>query len=210
MAEKLKLIKSVKGGKLYENDKGWPIIFLEHVRVSFPHFHEPYVGKDDSGNDKVGKYQGTFMIDKADKEKTALCVEVNKKLTPAKVELDPKEKYLRDGDKNRKHPEYAGYNTISAKCNKRPKLRDGNNENVDRADIEDTFRSGYFVDLLFSPYFQDGITVGKGYGERMNATLLAVKFNEEAEEFAGGGISDDDTDDVFGGSGGGFDDDDEI
>jgi hypothetical protein len=204
---KLKLLKSGTGWKLFENDKGWPHIMLEHVRLSFPHFVEPHVGEDAKEGD-LGKFKATFLIDKT-KQKALkdICVEViNNLLKDNKAkELEADRKFIRNGD-TQDRPEYEGMFTVSASNKKRPKLRNDDGDNVDVADIDDVFVSGYYVDALISPYYQDGVTVGKGYGRRVNSTLVAVKFNEKAEAFAGG-LSDDDIDDVFGGStGGGFDD----
>jgi hypothetical protein len=191
-------------------------ILLRGVRGSYVHVGRPFKSNDPKDKDKAPKYSMVLLLDKTthDKAKRLVDGEIDKMLKDRNRgnQIDDNARFLRDGDQKRSKPEYAGQWTInvSQTADRPPVLRGMQNERIDRdmvgeAKIAGMFPSGFYYDVLISPWWQDNAIGGK----KVNANVLAVKVAAKGELFATGGITDDDVDDVFGVSGdtGGFGDD---
>jgi hypothetical protein len=104
-------------------------------------------------------------------------------------------RFLRDGN-DADREEYEGHWIVSARETKRPNVRDADGELLDPVDdedrIEELIYGGCYCDILIRIWFQDGVKVGKGYGKRVNAGLVTVKFREDGESFGEGRIDDSD------------------
>lgn len=186
MAKGPAIIRKLKNGSevigaLYEGG----IIKILNVRASYPHLDKPYAG-DDGGEPK---FSILGLADKAThQEVKEACVEViddlkkaNKNAKVAKDKL-----FIKNGDDSDKE-ECEGMWTISARENKRPKVRDGNGDLLEVDEIADVIYPGCYVDIIIRPWFQDN-----SYGKRVNANLLSVKFRADGEQFGEGRIDDDD------------------
>lgn len=185
MAKAPAIIRKLKNGKevigtLYEGG----IIKILNVRASYPHLDKPYAG-DDGGEPK---YSILGLADKATHEDVKkACLEVidelkkaNKNAKVAKDKL-----FIKNGDDSDKE-ECEGMWTISARENKRPKVRDGNGDLLEVDEIADVIYPGCYVDIIIRPWFQDN-----SYGKRINANLLSVKFRADGEQFGEGRVDDD-------------------
>lgn len=185
-------------GALYEGG----YIKILNARASYPHLDEPYSG-DDGGKPK---YSIVGLADKTTHEAVKdACIEVigglKKANQDAKVAKD--KLFIKDGDGSDKD-EHEGMWVISAREDKRPKVRDGNGDLLEVDEIADAIYPGCYVDIIIRPWFQDN-----AYGKRINANLLSVKFRADGEPFGEGRIDDDDLWDDDD-NGGGFDDDDDL
>lgn len=223
--EPITVVKKVKNGALLSNG----LIRMEKVRLSFPHLEKAYKGKND-GDDKKPAFGVTSMLHKTDDnplntdhvELKGLIVEVmNKMMEENEVKkLASDRKFIRNGDDSSR-VEYEGYWTVSARELKRPVVKNKKGETIavedeeDRDAIKEMFFSGCYATVLIRPWYQDGVKVGAGFGERLNAGLVAVQFfSDKGERLSGDGISEDDVNESMGGmdddeAGGGFDDDDD-
>lgn len=191
----LVVVEKVKNGVIYE-DGYFKII---DCRVSFPHLARPYKGKDDDGNPKKkGSYGIVGMLEPEAKRHGAIIDAMEEYITDliqknkgGKVSAD--RRFLRDGDEGDRE-EYEGHMVVSARESKRPSVRDGDGELLDPVDdeerIEELIYGGCYCDILIRVWYQDGVKVGKGYGKRVNAGLVGVKYNREGESFGEGRIDD--------------------
>lgn len=191
-------------------------ILLRGVRGSYVHVGKAFVSAEDRAKGKAAKFSMVAMLPNATHEKAKRLVQseidrVLKERNNGKP-IDDQNQFLRNGDLKRTKPEYAGHWTINASQteDRPPALRGINGERIDREHMGETkidamFQSGYWYDILISPWWQDNTN-----GKKVNCNILAVKLAKKDETFGAGGINDDDVDDVFGVSGdsGGFDDDD--
>lgn len=216
--EPITVIKRVQNGALLSNG----LIRIEKVKLSFPHLDKPYKGDDDDGKPA---FSLTAMLHKTEDNEHGIChkevkdliVEVMKKILEENEvkKLGADRKFIRDGDESSRE-EYEGCWTVSAREQRRPKVKNRKGETLlsedddDKDAIRDMFYSGCYATILVRPWFQDGVKVGKGFGMRINAGLVAVQFWKDGERLAGEGLSDDDIDAAMGGSddddSGGFDD----
>lgn len=197
--------KRVKNAILYTNGT----IRVDNVRVSFPHLAAPYAGTNDQGGKSEPKYGIVGMLPKEthveakDLIKSAMD-ELLKANDDAKVAAD--KKFLRNGD-DQDRAEYEGYWTVSAREGRRPAVRDkqGNllDHIQDKEQIEEMIYGGCYCHIMIRPWYQDGQKVGKGYGKRVNAGLVAVVYANEGESFGEGRIDDSDAWADVGGEGGG-------
>lgn len=178
-------------------------ILLRGVRGSYVHMDKPYVGKDQKAKGAAGKYSIVALLPKDTHDKAKRLVEgqikalLDERNKGADIKADAK--FLRDGDLAGK-PEYKGMWTINASESRPPILRGFNNEKIDREHmgerkIADLFQSGFWFDILISPWWQDN-----DYGKKANCNILAVKAAKRDEIFGEGGITEDDVDDAFGSS----------
>lgn len=190
-------------------------ILLRGVRGSYVHAGRPFVSAEDRAKGKPPKFSLVAMLPKSthDKAKRLVDGEIDRVLKDRNQgkPIDDPNRFLRDGDMKRSKPEYAGNWTINASQteDRPPALRGINGERIDRehmgdAKIDAMFQSGYWYDVLISPWWQDNAN-----GKKVNCNILAVKLAKKDETFGAGGITDDDVDNVFGVSGdvGGFGDD---
>lgn len=219
----LKLIKTVKNAKLYQDgDDGPKLILLEKVRISFPAIGHMKEDEGDDGN-KTKKYKGVAMLPKkTHMEAKALFMEIVaelKKVNDAKI---PNE-YLciKNGDDSERD-EYQEHYVVSASESRRPVARDQKGKlyldpkNVkDGADteaalneIDEIFHGGVIVNILLRPWYFNGKAKGKTktYPKRICAGLMAIQFHEDDGTSYGSGRIDDSG--VFGGSDNDDDDDD--
>jgi len=146
-------------------------IKIENVRLAFPSLFKPAMY-----NGQITKFEGTFLLDK-DKNTPSI-----NKLNAAINELAEKNRFifneddicLKDGD----GLSYSGYgNSMALKAsNKRPPIV------VDRDKtplVEDDGKpyDGCYVNAVVTLWYQDN-----QYGQRINASLDAVQFNNHGEK----------------------------
>lgn len=192
----LVLKEKVKLGVVYKDF----YMRLDDVRVSFPHLDKPYKGKDDD-KDKKGAYGIVAMLEN---KRHADLIEAVKGQISAIIRLNEAGKisadrrFFRDGEDGGRE-EYEGHWTVSAREYNRPSVRtaDGTpldpRENPDDLElIKELIYGGCYCDVLIRIWYQDGVKVGKGYGKRINAGLVGVKFRRDGESFGEGRIDDSD------------------
>lgn len=190
----LVVVEKIKNGVIYE-DGYFKII---DARVSFPHLARPYKGKDDDGNPKKKGSFGIVGMLEPGKRHGAIIEAMEDYITDlisknkgGKVSAD--RRFLRDGDEGDRE-EYEGHMVVSARESKRPSVRDGEGDLLDPVDdeerIEEMIYGGCYCDILIRVWYQDGVKVGKGYGKRVNAGLVGVKYSREGESFGEGRIDD--------------------
>lgn len=192
----LVLKERVKGGVVYKDF----FMRLDDVRVSFPHLDKPYKGKDDA-KDKKGSYGIVAMLEKkrhaelidAVKDQIAGIIKLNE---AGKITAD--RRFFRDGDEGDR-AEYEKHWTVSAREYNRPSVRTADGTLLDPRDNDDDLElikelvyGGCYCDVLIRIWYQDGVKVGKGYGKRVNAGLVGVKFRRDGESFGEGRIDDSD------------------
>lgn len=179
----------VSNAVLYTNG----LIRIDNVRVSFPHLDKPYAGKEADSNAKP-KYGIVGMLPKGTHEAAKdLIVQRIRELMSENDTKVPKDKwFIRDGDEAERE-EYVNHWIVSARESRRPAVRNRQNELIlDADEIADLVYGGCYCDLLIRPWYQDGQKVGKGYGKRINAGLVAVRFVRDGESFGDGRIDDSD------------------
>lgn len=190
----LVLVEKVKGGIIYEDG----YFRIDNCRVSFPHLARPYKGKDDNGDTKKKGSYGIVGMLEPGKPHGAIIEAMEDyiddliaKNKGGKVSAD--RRFLRNGD-DADREEYEGHMIVSARESKRPSVRDGDGELLDPVDdeerIEELIYGGCYCDILIRVWYQDGVKVGKGYGKRVNAGLVGVKYRGEGESFGEGRIDD--------------------
>jgi hypothetical protein len=118
-------------------------------------------------------------------------------------------KFIRDG-KPTKKPEYENAWIVASRETEKPTvLHPDKTEMESPSEIKKEIKAGYFIDMLVQPWWQDN-----EHGQRINASLRAVRLRREGPLIAEGGISKDAAissfdDDDEGGFGGGTSDDDD-
>lgn len=186
----------IKNGVIYKDG----YFRLDNVRVSFPHLARPYKGKDDEGNTKKKGSYGIVAMLEDGKPHGALIEALQDYITKlikqndgGKVSAD--RRFLRNGD-DADREEYEGHWIVSARETKRPAVRTVDGELLDPVEdeerIEEMIYGGCYCDVLIRVWYQDGVKVGKGYGKRVNAGLVGVKFRKDGESFGEGRIDDSD------------------
>lgn len=198
----LKEIKRVENAILYTDGTN-EYIKLENVRGSFLKIGHPEPEEDDDGNprlDQKGKqkmrYSGAFMLNKkthvAAKD---LCVEVMNRLlkaNDAKVAAD--KKFIKNGDEETRE-EYEGHWIVNAGESRAPSARTRQGDVLRDADeIDDTFYSGCYLNVMIRPWFFNGKAKGakKDYPKRVSAGLTGVQFVRDGESFGASRVNDDD------------------
>lgn len=191
-----RVVKEVKNAKLYDDGT----IVVQNVRLSYPHLDKPHSGPagDDGKSAGTPAYSCTGLMDKKTHKEAMLLVRdaIRALMTENKVkDLPAEKKCLRDGDLSGKDTD-EGMWKIAARESKPPKLRDEDNNTVERVDAAEKFYGGCYGSMLIRLWFQNN-----KYGKRVNANLLAVQFVKDGEAFGEGRITDDDVDDAFEGVG---------
>lgn len=182
----MEIKKRVKNGVLYTNG----MIRIDAVRGSYVHADKPYAGKTDDGKEAQPKYSIVGMLPKETHEEIKkLCEEVIASVLAdnknAKVAKD--KRFIRDGDDSDKD-EYAGFWTVSAREEKKPKCRTRTGELVtEPSEIKEMFVSGYWFNILIRPWFQDN-----SYGKRVNAGIVGIQFVKKDTPFGEGNIDETD------------------
>lgn len=196
MSGKLVVVKKVPNAILYEGG----VIKLINVRASYPHLAEPYKG--DGENDKPSFGIVGLLPHGSHKEAALLVKEAIDKLAKeSKLTVAKDKRCLRNGDDGDKEEAFGHY-TVSARENKRPKVRGLDNQEVPKDEIEELIYGGCYVDILIRLWAQDN-----KFGKRINANLVAVRFRKDGEAFGEGRINDEEAWDDEESDGGGFDDD---
>lgn len=163
-------------------------IRIDNVRASYPHLDKPY-GGDEGGQPKYGI---VAMLPKAThgaaKDLVKKCIQdLLAKNDNAKVATD--KWCLKDGDQSDKDI-YAEHFTISARESRRPSVRDRKGTPMSPDEVADTIYGGCYVNVLIRLWYQDGVKIGKGYGKRVNAGIVAVQFARDGEAFGEGRVDD--------------------
>lgn len=177
-------------------------ILVADVRASYPHLDEPWAKKPT--DTKAYSITGILpvkthqpAIDLIDEYMTDMLKENNKG-----VDIKDDAKFQRDGGPTKK-PEYVGAFIVATRETEKPTvLHPDKSEMESPAEIKKEIKAGYYIDLLFQPWFQDN-----EHGKRVNASLRAVRLRREGPLIAEGGISkdaaissfDDDDEGGFGG-----------
>lgn len=180
-------------------------IRIDNVRLSYPHLDKPYSGQNDKGEQGVAKYGLVGMLPKAThtaaKDLVKKVIQDLLKKNDAKVGVN--KWFLQNGDDSGK-ADYEGHFTVSARESRRPSVRNRDGSAMSDKEVADTIYGGCWGSILIRPWYQDGVKVGKGYGQRVNAGLVAVQFVKDGETFGEGRIDDegvfdavDDSDDGF-------------
>lgn len=204
----LKSAKNAKGqviAKLYSDGT----ILISDVRASYPHLDEPWAKK--STDTKAYSLTGILPV-ATHQPAIDLCLEVCDDLLKENnkgKDIADNVKFIRDG-KPTKKPEYEGAWIIASRETEKPTvLHPDKSEMESPAEIKKTIRAGFFTDMLIQPWWQDN-----EHGQRLNASLRAVRFRREGPMISEGGIKKDDAissfdDDDEGGFGGDSSDDDD-
>lgn len=179
------------------------VIRIDDCRASYPHLAKPYAGKNNNDDDKkkTPKFSIHGLMSKQThvEAKDALKAMIDEMLKANDVTaLSPDRKFLRNGDEHEEEVRHGNW-TVSAAESRRPAVRNRQGILVDQADIESLIYPGCYVNILIRPWYQNGTTVGAGYGKRVNASLVAVQFNRDGERIGEGAIDDTnawDTDDA--------------
>lgn len=159
---------------------------LKNVRLSFPSLF-----KKSSFEGNEGKFEGTFLFPKSDKETEKIvrdAIEACKKETNnSKV---PESKLcIKDGDEF-EYDGYAGMWAVKAGNNKRPTVIGKDRSPL--AEEDGVLYAGCYVNAIIEPWSQNN-----KYGKRINANLLGVQFAKDGEPFGDGPVDvTDDFDDV--------------
>ena len=172
-----------------DNDKKQPQdqqIILRNVRLSFPALFQP-----EKFNGVLGKFAGTFLLDKSDKATyNKIVKQIEAALAEARIKV-PKDKwFIKDGDDSA-YDGYEGNWSIKASSRTRPTLIDADKTQLEESDGR--LYAGCYVNAIISMWIQNN----KEYGKRVNANVLGVQFVKDGEPFAAGvTASVDDFDDV--------------
>lgn len=186
-------------------------LLIADVRISYPHLDKPWAknpGKDTEAYSAVG-----ILPTATHQPAIDLALEVCKDMLAEHnkgKDIKDDAYFIRDG-KPTKKPEYAGAWTINARETEKPTvLHPDKSEMESPAEIKSEIKAGYYTDMLIDPWWQDN-----EHGQRLNASLRAVRLRREGPVIAEGGISkdeaissfDDDDEGGFGGGSGADDDD---
>lgn len=183
------LVKSAK------NDKGQTIaklysdgtILISDVRISYPHLDAPWRKND---KDTLA-YSATGILPVATHQPAIdLLNEVTMDLLGERnkgKDIKDDAKFIRDG-KPTKKPEYVGAWIVASRETEKPTvLHPDKSEMESPAEIKSAIKAGFYTDLLVQPWWQDN-----EHGQRVNASLRAVRLRREGPLISEGGISKDD------------------
>ncbi len=166
-------------------------IYLNNVRVSFPHLYKkPMI------NGEEGKCGATLMLDPAQHADTlkALQSQINaliterfkgKKIPPEKISLRKGE------DKGR--PEYEGFIVLSANSKTKPVVIDSSGKGVVTDETDCRIYAGCYVNAKVSLWAQDN-----NYGKRINCELVAIQFAADGDPLDSSHVSVDEAMNGFG------------
>lgn len=205
MATDRTVVKKVPNAVLYSDGT----IRIDNCRASYPHLDEPWAGNDgdsvgEGDKKKKGKYGivGLMAKDTHMQAKNLVKEFIQKMMSDNETKVATEKWFLTDGDKGEK-PEEEGNFKISARESRRPTCRNRDKTILDKDEVADIIYGGCYVNILIRPWYQDGVKIGKGYGKRINAGLVAVQFVRDGEPFGDGKIDDegvfDDCEDEDGG-----------
>lgn len=178
-------------------------IKVENVRASYPHLAKKYAGKPKEGETQEqaqarAKYGIVGMLPKSThvEAKTLIIEAKNAILLPFRdkegnlPKIASSKMFIRNGDEE-ENDSYAGHWIVSARETRRPSVRNARGELItDLDEIAEKIYGGCWVNMLFRPWYQDGVRTGAGYGKRMNAGLVGVQFVKDDTPFGEGSIDD--------------------
>ena len=170
-------------------------IKIASARLSFPSLFTTA----QFGNDDTGKYEATFILDKAEHAQTIsqIQAQIDHLLkTELKGKIPSDKICLKDGDESGR-PEFEGKMTIKASTKRRPLVINRDKSPITAED--NIIYAGCYVHAIISLWAQNN-----QFGKRINASLDGVQFARDGEPFGDGGISANEFD-AFGAS-----DDDEV
>jgi len=198
------VVKSAKNSagqviaKLYSDGT----ILIADVRASYPH-----VDKMWRKNEKdTPAYSITGILPVATHQPAIdllneVCMDIIKDRNKGR-DIKDDLKFIRDG-KPTKKPEYADSWIVASRETEKPTvLHPDKSEMESPEEIKAEIKAGYFIDMLVQPWWQDN-----DHGQRVNASIRAVRLRREGPLIAEGGIKKDDAissfdDDEEGGFGG--------
>ena len=146
-------------------------MMLKNVRLSFP---SVFRKAEFDGN--VGKFEATFLIDKADtKTKAMLDAAIEAAIAEAKVKVASDKRCLKDGDES----EYDGYEgnwSFKAANSKRPTVIDRDKTPV--VEEDEKIYAGCYVNAVVDLWIQNN-----KFGKRVNANLYGIQFLKDGDAF---------------------------
>lgn len=198
----VKVAKNSKGQAIAKLFSDGSINILD-IRASYPHLDEKWA-KDKTKDTPAYSITGILPVathQAAIDLLNEVCMDI---LTERNRGKDIKDdlKFIRDGKPTKKE-EYKGSWIVAARETDAPLVLHPDKSLMESpAEIKREIKAGYFIDLLIQPWWQDNT-----HGQRVNASLRAVRFRREGPLIAEGGISKDDAissfeDDDEGGFGG--------
>lgn len=218
----LKLVKSGKNCKMFDDGAGNMLLMIENVRISYPAIGNMREDTNEDGTTKKS-YKATPMLSKANHvdAKTMFVEIMNGLLTANKAKVPAEYRCIKNGDDSEKE-EYQGHWTINASESRRPAARDQKGKlffdpkevsNGDEADaifnqIDEVFYGGVYANILLRPWFFNGTAKGKSktYPKRICCGLVGIQFHHDDTPFGNGRIDDSDVWANSEGEGGGGDD----
>ena len=149
---------------------------LKNVRLSFPSIFNR------SNFDGVeGKFEATFLIDKADEAtKAVIDTAIKEALATAKIKVPSDKICLKDGDES----EYDGYEgnwSFKAANNKRPTVID--RDRTPLVEDDNILYAGCYVNVIADIWIQNN-----KFGKRVNANLYGIQFVKDGEAFGNGPV----------------------
>jgi hypothetical protein len=149
---------------------------LKNVRLSFPS-----VFKKSVYNGVEGKYEATFLVDKADEAtKAKIDKAIEAAIKEAKIKVPSDKRCMKDGDEV-EYDGYAGMWSLKASTNKRPQVIDRDKSPLTEDD--DRIYAGCYVNASVDIWIQNN-----QYGKRANANLYAVQFVKDGDPFGAGSV----------------------
>ncbi|MBK8772404.1 MAG: DUF2815 family protein [Rhizobiales bacterium] len=150
-------------------------IKLHNVRLSYPKLFKPEADRNNPS--AVPKFGAVFIANLSDAEKGELAKFLKEASAEAFKKMLPADKYFaKNGDLSGK-PEYAGCTTFSASEGEKNPPKVYNRHGIlTKSEIE--VYSGCMVTAVIKPWIQSNT-----FGQRINASLLGVKFAGDNEPF---------------------------
>jgi hypothetical protein len=168
-------------------------ILLTEVRLRVAFLAQPYVSKNDNGQDKAS-YSVVALFEpnsQAHQVAKAGVREVAQAAWGAQYEavlqqLAAQDRlFLHDGATKATDPSYAGKLFVSASSSRKPRcLVTRNGQNVEISENDPMFPySGCWANILINPWAQGPDSKPNKFGKRVNAEILAVQFLRHDEAF---------------------------
>lgn len=150
-------------------------IHLKNVRLSFPS-----VFKRSIFQDKEGKFEATFLMDKDSQADQIEAVEaaIEAAIKEAKLKVPKDKRALKDGDDS-EYEGYEGHMSLKAASNKRPTVI--NRDKTPLVEDDDVIYAGCYVNAIVDIWIQNN-----NYGKRANCNLYGIQFVKDGESFGMG------------------------
>ncbi len=168
-------------------------IILKGVRLNFPSIFSKSIFQG-----KVGKYEGTFIVDKDDEQIKEVIGKIQSIRKQSKKKIAADKLCISDGD-NTGVSALEGTYTIKASNIKQPIVLDERKQHLTQEDGK--VYSGVYVNAFISLWLQDN-----QFGQRVNANLLGIQFVRHGDPLGGEVVNEDEilgafdeipTDDAF-------------